>query len=427
MKTGWVALLALLILLARRVHHACKSSHLEPTSGSRVKAAIAFLLVQLSSLFRRRRLRPVFIEDRQFHNSDHECYNDSFYWWGNTGDARDSDGKRHSFCVTTRLGFHGRNAQLVTPWLVIDLDGTSYELPKEFVRNSASLHGRDRQISASDGNSTLMYCCERALDLWRLSYTGRLQVTGSAEQVDAKLELQVQMISLPFHYQANWDPMTVAKAMSAEPWSLEFFRHLRSEHQEHYEIGTTMTGTVTIESSAQHSAQVCINSAPGFRDRSFGKRDWTFMQRYIWCGTLSLREPLRVDGKHYTHLTATAVNYGLTFRHLVAGGLMGTTHTLALTGMSHMGVIAEEWYNASTRQGCPIGHRIPKQLHMEFQFDGEILMSVKVTRDGWRCGFLMQDGCFEVHEGTAVYHLECQGQQVLADGLLEFGAVLSKD
>ena len=58
--------------------------------------------------------------------------------------------------------------------------------------------------------------------------------------------LDVVMVSELFFYQQHWDAMAVAKSMSSEPWSWAFFTALRSEHQEHYEIGTSATGTIRI-------------------------------------------------------------------------------------------------------------------------------------------------------------------------------------
>jgi hypothetical protein len=45
-----------------------------------------------------------------------------------------------------------------------------------------------------------------------------------------------------YFYEKDWDLLTTAKAISAQPWDRSFFKNLRSEHQCHYEQGGVMTG-----------------------------------------------------------------------------------------------------------------------------------------------------------------------------------------
>jgi hypothetical protein len=185
--------------------------------------------------------------------------------------------------------------------------------------------GAGESISARDAaGNELTYTCVEPLRRFRLEYHGELRVSRAAEggaegesvSVFADLDLDIRVVSSLFFYQESWDKMAVAKAMSAEPWSFRFFRSLRSEHQEHYEAGTSCTGTIDLRTRATGSkgggtgggtggspggrdgkrgsgnrggweGRIEIEGAPGFRDHSFGKRDWTVMTR---CGGNDGRE-----------------------------------------------------------------------------------------------------------------------------------------
>ena len=76
------------------------------------------------------------------------------------------------------------------------------------------------------------------------------------------------------------------------------------------------------------------------------------MSRYIWLGTVSFDSPIFINGEPYTHMSGTAVHYGTSFKHMVAGGLMGPSNSqpiIPFTGMTHMKDIANEWYNAKKK------------------------------------------------------------------------------
>ena len=110
--------------------------------------------------------------------------------------------------------------------------------------------------------------------------------------------------------------MTFAKSMAEMRWSREFFRNLRSESQTRIEQGGTFRGSVRI-GSASHTIDML-----SIRDHSWGKRKWTFINRYIW-NVICLKGELIIKGKPYRYLVFTTVNYGTTFEHLVSGWIAG--------------------------------------------------------------------------------------------------------
>ena len=205
------------------------------------------------------------------------------------------------------------------PWLTFDLDGTSFSLPDDTM--SAELaragDGQDVSASAAAGNR-LSYECLEPLRLWRLVYHGEMQLqlrrapaqvlapARMAATVVLGMDVKVEMVSELFFYQRGWDKVAVTKSMSAEPWTPSFFRALRPEHQEHYEVGTAGARKIRIAPAADREdgdavlvgglegpaghreLEVDLGQCRGFRDHSFGKRDWTSMRRYLWFGTVSL-------------------------------------------------------------------------------------------------------------------------------------------
>ena len=101
---------------------------------------------------------------------------------------------------------------------------------------------------------------------------------------------------------------------------------------------------------------------------------------------------------------------------------------IPFTGMTHMKVIAKEWYEKSAEEGAKksFGHLIPNYIELSISIKGSRTpLKVKVWRNAWKHGFFMQDNTFEVHEGTSVYTISHEnGQEVEGHGLLEFGGVV---
>ena len=152
------------------------------------------------------------------------------------------------------------------------------------------------------------------------------------------------------------------------------------------------------------------------------------MSRYIWLGTVSFEKPIFINGHPYTHMSGTAVHYGTSFKHMVAGGLMGPSKSqpiIPFNGMTHMKEIAPKWYNAKKNVGHGIGHLVPDDLYFSIGLKGvNEYLQIHVSRDQWKHGFLMQDGTFEVHEGTSIYTIQYGGKSIIGHGLLEFGGSL---
>ena len=152
-------------------------------------------------------------------------------------------------------------------------------------------------------------------------------------------------------------------------------------------MGLTVNGSIRLRHSDNEDGNLYhLNAAPGFRDHSFGKREWTNMSRYIWLGTVSFDSPIFINGEPYTHMSDTAC-YGTSFKQMVAGGLMGLQFApiIPFTGMTHMKDIANEWYNAKKNVGRGIGHLVPDSLNFSISLKGvDERLKIHVQRDQWK-------------------------------------------
>ena len=70
------------------------------------------------------------------------------------------------------------------------------------------------------------------------------------------------------------DSWTVARAMSREPWSKEYFDRLKAAHQNHYEQFGDVKGTIEVDDEV-HNLDVQV-----MKDHTHGSiRDWTLLHR----------------------------------------------------------------------------------------------------------------------------------------------------
>ena len=78
-----------------------------------------------------------------------------------------------------------------------------------------------------------------------------------------------------FDFDSEMDSWTVARAMSREPWSKEYFDRLKAAHQNHYEQFGDVKGTIEVDDEEVHDLDVQV-----MKDHTHGSiRDWTLLHR----------------------------------------------------------------------------------------------------------------------------------------------------
>ncbi|MBN2342767.1 MAG: hypothetical protein JXX29_23980 [Deltaproteobacteria bacterium] len=306
-----------------------------------------------------------------------EHYNDSFVFQGaaKTGEM-----------FMSRLGF--RSGGRAEPWVLIEMDGRKY------------VNAEPRLMLAADDEKTisaggLIYEYLDADDQWQISFDGPL--ICDEEVIPVTVSLRYVPKSAMYLSSVHMDATSTGKAMAEMPWSRDYFKKLRSEHQVRIEQGASLYGEIIIGGERR---EVTFR---GFRDHSWGKRNWTFIRRYIW-NIFSLNQPLMIDGVPFEYICFTTVDYSSSFSHLVSGWIAGPSEVRAIAASSNM------------HELCTDGV-IPGEYTVVFQPSGGEPFEVKVTRSPVNHSWMMQDGDFEVNE--AYCRISLNG--ISGQGMSEFG------
>jgi hypothetical protein len=353
-----------------------KQLRLQPQGGSFIKNAVGAALVRLGSRsqeiekdkerINRRVLPP---------DGDPHHFNDSFVFQGSADDG---------VMFMSRLGFRD-DGSVAEVWVFLDLDGQKLVNTNTLLTLSTA---SDTEVSAGG----LSYVYQPDEDGWRITYDGPLD---RAEH--CSLDLMYRPSTRIYLSSEHMDPVSTGKAMAEMPWSRAYFQRLKSERQVRMEQGGTIKGTVQVDGT-EHRIDL-----QAFRDHSWGKRDWTFLNRYIW-NILSLNKPLVLAGDEYTHFCYTTVDYGSSFKHLVSGWIAGPTSVLPIVASSDMNLLASDGV-------------IPEKYDIVFRPKGLGPVTGQVHRLGAAHGWMLQGNDFEVNEAYCKLTIEgIEGQ-----GMSEFG------
>jgi len=309
-------------------------------------------------------------------------YNDSFVFKG-------SDTKGN--LIMTRLGYRGggKNCEV---WLWMSLEGKKYVIPVDYLAVDPT-----EQQSLSAGGLTYT-CIDREKGEWRIQYKGKINPGNKP----CELDCVYRPVSSMYHSGMHMDAMTFAKSIAEMKWSREFFHNLRSESQTRIEQGGTLIGSVRIGSSSHAVDMLSI------RDHSWGKRKWTFINRYIW-NVICLTEELVIKGKSYRYLVFTTVKYGTTFEHLTSGWIAGEDSVLPIVASSDMAFLGDDG-------------TIPSVFSCYFQPKGSVPLEMKVRRSSIEHSWYMQEKKFEVCEAWCSVDVE----GVSGAGMSEFGYNLTE-
>ena len=228
---------------------------------------------------------------------------------------------------------------------------------------------------------------------WEFSFTGKLKavaVNGNAKNdlpVDASFTGVFTAATPIFEFSHHMDAEPLARALAKEKWEKGFQTELAENHQTHYEQQGNVAGTLCIGGVTQEL------NLPAMRDHSFGKRDWSYMDRHIWLMAL-----LPNGGA----LNVNMVRYPAV-RGLQTGYYIENKKTTCVYGVSSMdelectGKVPEVFaYTVTLSDGRNFTVHCKKELEWEFPFD---------------------DGAYTIHEGVGSFELE----GIRGRGILEFG------
>ncbi len=348
---------------------------LYPRGGGFIKNSIASAMVRYGASKFKAKDDWDFVDRRVPPGGDHYNYNDSFVFQG-------SDDQGNMFMSRIGLREDGSSREI---WVFFDVDG------KKFVNSPILLTGENPEDHTISGGG-LSYIHNKSDKTWMIKFKGVL-----TDGVKCEADLRFKPLSKPYLSSLHMDPASTGRAMAEMSWSKEYFRQLSSERQVRMEQGGLLEGDITIGDKTR------FISFKGLRDHSFGKRKWTFINRYIW-NILSLNEPIDIGGDPYDYLCYTTVDYGNTFKHLVSGWIAGPDNILPIVASSNMHDLANDGV-------------IPGQYDITFVPKGNKPVSGTVFRSGIPHAWMLQNNGFEVNEAYCTVDIEGKKGQ----GMSEFG------
>ena len=349
---------------------------LAPEGGSRIKNALALAMVK-SGTKKRPDWQSASLADGRVpvpEGVEEAHYNDSFVFQG-----ADAEGN----VLLTRLGFRGGGKEAEV-WMWAAFSGERYANDERSVKLTSDA---DPQEIAAAGLSFEIV----AEGEWELTFKGTLN--GKPSEVKLNWKADAAMYCSADHM----DPKGTALAMAEMPWGREYFERIRSEKQIRIEQGGLLTGTFRVDGRSYD-----VNMR-GIRDHSWGKRDWTFLNRYLWT-ILALEKELEISGMKVKYLAVSPVDYGDSFKRLASGwiagdeGVLPVSYTTDLMDIGGNGVI-------------------PGRFTLKFRVPGSELLIMEVERRQPEIPWIVQGGGFEVNEAWCGVTIN----GVKGAGLSEFG------
>ncbi len=368
-----VVVVCIILLLLSRPR---RRDGLAPEGGSRLKNALAILMVK-SGMKNRPEWQSASLADGRVpvpEGVDEANYNDSFVFQG-----ADADGN----VILARLGLRGggREAEV---WMWGAFGGERFANDERSVLLTSDADPDD--IAAAGLRFELITEGE-----WRLTYTGSLN--GKPAEVNLSWKADAAMYCSADHM----DPKGTALAMAEMPWSREYFERIRSEKQVRIEQGGLLRGTFKVDGKTFNV------DMRGIRDHSWGKRDWTFLNRYLWT-VLALDEETEIAGIKVKYLAVSPVDYGDSFKRLASGWIAGSKEVLPVSFTSDLLDIGGDGV-------------IPGRFTLKFRVPGSQLLTLKVERRQPEMPWMVQGDGFEINEAWCGVTLN----GVKGVGLSEFG------
>ena len=131
--------------------------------------------------------------------------------------------------------------------------------------------------------SPLKVACLEVGKKWKISYSGKMKSMDSGDhekEYDATFEGIFTASAPIFDFTFHLNPEVLARSFAEEKWSSAFFEEVQKNNQTHYEQQGFLQGKLTIG-----EREILLDS-PAIRDHSFGKREWTYMDKHFWLMAL---------------------------------------------------------------------------------------------------------------------------------------------
>ncbi len=247
-----------------------------------------------------------------------------------------------------------------------------------------------------ESNNPTSVHCAKTEQLWQFSYNGLMALTDKDNNLTSNPTNQVIETSFVgefianspiFEFSRHMDSKPIARALSNEKWTEDFKTSVAHNHQVHYEQPGVVKGTLQLGKK-----KIEINM-PAMRDHSYGKRDWSYMDRHIWLMII-------LEGDE--HLNINMVRYPA-LRQLQSGYLKKGESTICIDSVTSMDDI-------------PCNGIVPKQFKVEVIMADGTKLNVECTKEQEYI-FPFANGAYVINEGLGSFKIgEKKGR-----GILEFG------
>jgi len=242
-----------------------------------------------------------------------------------------------------------------------------------------------RQLCPVREAPSAVKCIEPARE-WEFTFGGEAQNLHTGQPVHVKLNARFTAAGDIFEFGHDVDARVMAAAIAKEKWSRAYFEELQGNDQVHYEQPGRVKGTLELGSEA-----VPIDM-PAMRDHSFGKRDWSYMNRHFWLMALM------PDGRQ---LNANKVSFPVL--NLMTGYYVGGGKTVCVE-------------DARIVEDVVKPHEVPEEFTFEARLTDGRTLNVACRREEV-FPFPFAEGAYTIYEGVGSFEMDgTRGR-----GILEFG------
>jgi hypothetical protein len=240
---------------------------------------------------------------------------------------------------------------------------------------------------------------------WVLDFTyrgtvkrGTLTDTGyvpdpASEAIPADLSARFEGITDVFEFSRHMSTGPVARSLSREKFTREFQAALAENHQIHYEQLGLVSGNLNLG-----GRKVVFDRLYAFRDHSYGKRDWNYMDRHIWTvAALENGDFLNTSFVRYPAIT-----------ELQAG--------FYITGADKPGNKPVCLENCTSMDALPCTGAIPPRFSYPVEYADGKTRTVECELD-FTTPYSFGGGSYLMHEGIGGFTVD----GVKGRGMMEFG------
>ena len=243
----------------------------------------------------------------------------------------------------------------------------------------------DKQFFFADEAPTAVECAEPK-KAWRFSYDGEVKNLRTGALCRARFAGTFEAAGDIFEFGHDVDVRVLAEAIAREKWSKKFFAELQGNDQVHYEQPGHVTGELVLG-----GAVIPCNFA-AMRDHSYGKRDWSYMNRHFWLMALM------ADGRQ---LNANMVSYPAL--KLTSGYYLADGKTVCVE-------------SARIIEDVQKPHAVPDAFTLAVRLVDGHTLSIACRREEMFV-FPFDNGAYTIYEGVGVFEID----GATGRGILEFG------